>query len=165
MARDARGAGAGPAAPPHETGVGGDPPGPSPGPAEPAAILWAEDAPDDQYLIRSVLEGLPDVPQVRFVRDGLQALHEAGRSPPRLLVLDVNMPMLDGVEALRRLRSDLRLDGTPVVMFSTSGDAAEVERCRRLGADDYVRKPIAFDEFSSAVLGIVARAKAAGPIH
>lgn len=122
-------------------------------------ILWAEDAPDDQYLIRSVLEGLPDVPQIRFVRDGLQAIHEAGRSPPRLLVLDVNMPMLDGVEALRRLRSDLRLDGTPVVMFSTSGDEDEVARCRQLGADDYVQKPVAFDEFSSAVLGIVARAR------
>ena len=125
-----------------------------------APVLWAEDAESDQLLIRSALEGAQGGARVHFVQDGVEVLDAARRMRPRLIVLDINMPNMGGIEALRQLRQQPDLDDVPVVMFSTSGDAEEIQRSRQLGAVDYVQKPMQLDAFTEAVQTILARAKA-----
>lgn len=114
-------------------------------------VVWAEDS--DQLLIRSALQGVPDAPVVRFAQDGADAVRQAQLADPRLIVLDVHMPGVDGLQALRRLKEDARLAPVPVVMFSS--DAAKAPACRALGAHAFVPKPLQYDEFTRAVRGIV----------
>ncbi len=65
---------------------------------------------------------------------------------PSLILLDLNMPQLNGKEVLRWIRAQSRLSGVRVVMFSTSSRPADEQECRRLGADDYVVKPGSYDQ-------------------
>src|SRR5690349_19283219 len=104
-------------------------------------ILWAEDGLDDQYLIKHALGQIPHPPHVDFVEDGGAALAALGRSSPDLVVLDINMPVLDGVETLRRMRAADGLRDTPVVVFSTGREESAVATCQRLGVLDYIQKP------------------------
>jgi len=118
-------------------------------------ILWAEDGLDDQYLIKHALGTLDAAPKVTFVEDGEAAL-KAARAPPRpdLVVLDINMPILDGLQALRRLRQDDAIRDLPVVVFSTGREDGAVAECKRLGVLDYIQKPFHYTEFTKAVAGI-----------
>ena len=126
-------------------------------------ILWAEDGLDDQYLIKHALGQLADKPTVRFVEDGIQALAELTTAPaPDLVVLDVNMPRMDGIETLRRLRQDERTRGLGVVVFSTGREEHAVAASKELGVLDYIQKPFHYAEFTSAVSRILGHAKA-GP--
>lgn len=120
------------------------------------AVVWAEDEEADRYMIRLALEQT-SAPPVRFVSDGVDALHAIQARRPRLVVLDMNMPILNGLEALRRLRKDAATQDLPVVVFSTAGSRDEEEACRKLGAA-YVQKPTAPEAFSAAVARIVAAA-------
>ena len=98
---------------------------------------------------------MPDSPRICFASDGAEAVAEAERSHPSLIVLDVNMPRVDGIEALRRIKQNHDLDGVPVVMFSTAHNDDEVATCPDLGAAAYVQKPMHFADFERAVLGII----------
>jgi two-component system response regulator len=118
-------------------------------------VVWAEDAEGDQFLIRSALEAVPGAPRIRFTPDGAQVLDEVKRHRPRLVVLDINMPNVDGIEALRRLRAQPELSDLPVVMFSTARNDDELKVCEGLGIKAFVQKPVQFDEFSKAVRGII----------
>ena len=80
----------------------------------------------------------------------LAALADLGERPaemPDVLILDVKMPGLGGIEVLQRLKADTRLAAIPVVMFTTSAQGQDRDRCLRLGAADYVVKPVGFTEF------------------
>ena len=118
-------------------------------------VLWAEDEEGDQVLIRSALEDTPAAARVRFARDGAEAVDQATRQTPRLIVLDVNMPNVGGVEALRRIRGEPGLRDVPVVMFSTARNEDEVAACESLGIKAFVRKPTDYEEFCKTVRGIV----------
>lgn len=89
--------------------------------------------------------------------DALDCLHHRGRfaggSPgqPRLVLLDLKMPRVDGLEVLRQIKSDDRLKSVPVVMFTSSREESDRARCYRQGANAYVVKPIDFQEFSRAL--------------
>src|SRR5690606_8887044 len=76
----------------------------------------------------------------------LQAL-QPGQVLPALVLLDLNLPKLDGLEVLRRLRAESRTRHVPVVVLTSSREAQDVLRAYQLGANGYVRKPIDFDEF------------------
>ena len=130
-------------------------------PAEPTVtrILWAEDGLDDQYLIKHALGQLGDVPKVDFVEDGSEALRHLAKGHPDLVVLDVNMPVLDGLETLRRIRADAKTKELPVVVFSTGREEKAVAISKDLGVLDYVQKPFHFNEFTAAVKKIIAFAK------
>jgi CheY-like chemotaxis protein len=117
-------------------------------------ILWAEDGLDDQYLIKHALGQIAHAPKVVFVEDGAAALAHLDGSRPDLVVLDLNMPILDGVETLRRLRAGDATKGVPVVVFSTGREETAVATCRRLGVLDYVQKPFHYNDFTSAVARI-----------
>jgi CheY-like chemotaxis protein len=118
-------------------------------------ILWAEDDLQDQALIQAALDGAKGKPAVSFVPDGIVLFEQIGRRPPDLVVLDLKMPRMGGLEALRRLRSEPATRNVPVVIFSSGSLPDEIAQVRRLGVVDVVQKPIEFGAFVAAVEGIV----------
>ena len=114
-------------------------------------ILLADDDAEDREIIRDAMEAVNAEQRICFVENGEQALHELDRSynaadPPCLIVLDLNMPRLNGTETLRRLKSDGRFENIPVIIFSTSINTFEKEKCMSLGAASYITKPVSYDE-------------------
>ena len=124
-----------------------------------ARILWAEDGLDDQYLIKHALSQLPLAPKVDFVEDGAAALSALDSAHPDLVVLDLNMPILDGVSTLRRLKAADDTKAIPVVVFSTGREESAVQTCKKLGVVDYIQKPFHYNDFTTAVARICEIAK------
>lgn len=126
---------------------------------ETGRILLAEDDPSDVVLTLAALaeHGLDEA--VVVVRDGTEVLDYLYRrgpyadveGPPLLLLLDLKMPKLDGIEVLQRIKSDERLRTVPVVMLTSSRESTDLEKCYRLGVNAYVVKPVRFDDFAEAV--------------
>lgn len=124
-----------------------------------ARILWAEDGLDDQYLIKHALGQLPLAPKVDFVEDGQAALAALDGAHPDLVVLDLNMPILDGVSTLRRIKAADATKSIPVVVFSTGREESAVQTCKKLGVVDYIQKPFHYNDFTTAVAKICEIAK------
>ena len=102
-------------------------------------ILVVDDAAENIALLSDILG---DDYRVIFARDGLEALHLAQKTPqPNLILLDVMMPGMDGYETCRRLKSDLRTRGIPVIFLTAHSDVNNEEIGLRLGAVDYLHKP------------------------
>ena len=119
-----------------------------------ARLLWAEDSPDDQALIRAALANMLHAPEVEFVGDGLALLGKAvGEPRPGLIVLDLGMPRMGGMETLERLRAAGNRTG--VIVFTNHDGAGEARECRRRGAAEVIQKPIGYWEFVAAVQRIV----------
>jgi CheY-like chemotaxis protein len=118
------------------------------------AVVWAEDAEGDQVLIRSALDAA-EGERIQFAKDGAEAVEAVKQQRPDLVVLDINMPNVDGIEALRRLRAQPDLADVPVVMFSTAKNEDEVLVCEQLGIAAFIQKPVQFEEFTKAVRGII----------
>jgi CheY-like chemotaxis protein len=123
-------------------------------------ILLAEDDDGHAYLIQQNMQDAGLANRVVHVRDGQEALdfiYCAGaysdRLPngPLLLLLDINMPRVDGVEVLRRLKADPKTDELPVIVLTTTDDPREVKRCYELGCSSYVTKPVEYDKFVEAI--------------
>ncbi len=123
-------------------------------------ILLVEDDPRDLELTLLALGKSNLANEVVTARDGAEALdylHRrgayAGRPPgnPALVLLDVKLPKLDGIEVLERMRADADLRTIPVVMLTTSSEEQDILRSYEFGANAYVVKPVAFAEFVAAV--------------
>lgn len=123
-------------------------------------ILIVEDDEGHAILIRENLEMAGLKNPIRHFRDGQAILDfffdKAGRARPApdgtyLLLLDIRMPKVDGIEVLRRLKSDPELRKLPVVMLTTTDDTREVERCHALGCNVYIQKPVDYDKFAEAI--------------
>lgn len=126
-------------------------------PAEDAELLLADDDPDDRFLIlRALRRSRPEI-KVATVRDGvellahLRTLGRCGRASPRVVLLDLNMPRLDGREVLRELALDPLLRDLPVVVLSTSTEAEERRRALALGAAAFISKPAEFSRLVEAL--------------
>lgn len=116
-------------------------------------VLVAEDNPDDFLLLEAAWARAGKGHTLVCASDGI-ALLERLRLPgmrAALVLMDVNMPRMNGFEALAEMKVDNRLDSTPVVMFSTSSFDSDVRRAYQLGASSYVVKPIGMPELVSAV--------------
>jgi CheY-like chemotaxis protein len=123
---------------------------------EPLTILLAEDDDGHARLIERNLHRAGFVNKVLRARDGQEALDlvRAGDGPRNaqfLLLLDINMPRIDGVEVLRQLKADSRTAGIPVIMLTTTDDPREVERCYRHGCSIYITKPVRYEDFVEAL--------------
>lgn len=121
------------------------------------AILLIDDNPSDARLVRIALED-GSVGRVDVVEDGERALaflRRVARRPgvprPDLVLLDLDLPGLDGRHVLSGIKSDAELMTTPVVVFTTSTAAADVRACYELHANAYVVKPMDFDAFERTV--------------
>lgn len=123
-------------------------------------ILVAEDDSGHARLIEKNLRRIGlDAPIQRFEngQDVIDFLFKRGSGPYRqsdaayLLLLDIRMPKLDGVEVLRLLKQDDSLRKIPVIMFTTTDDPREIERCHMLGCSSYIVKPIEYDGFAETI--------------
>ena len=123
-------------------------------------ILLAEDNPNDVELTLAALEGKGLAQRVTVVHDGAEALDYlycrgsyAGRTTgcPSVLLLDLKMPKLGGMEVLETIRKDPELNLIPVVILTSSREEADLVRGYKSGANAYVVKPVHFEEFMAAV--------------
>ena len=114
-------------------------------------ILLADDDEDDKLIIQDAMESLGAGDVMMFANDGVHALEVLDLNfstamIPSLIVLDLNMPKLNGTNTLQRLKSDDRFKHIPIIIYSTSVNPIEKERCLSLGADAYLTKPLSFNE-------------------
>jgi CheY-like chemotaxis protein len=124
-------------------------------------ILLAEDDPGHARLIEKNLRRSGITNTIITASDGQQAVdylfceceaHSGeARVPPLLVLLDLNMPILDGYQVLERIKADERTKRIPVVVLTTTHDLREVSRCYDLGCNVYVTKPIDYQQFSDAI--------------
>ena len=118
-----------------------------------AEILLVEDNPNDVELILHVFQWCNLSDRVHVAWDGEEALNYIfeKNQRPRVILLDLKLPKVDGLEVLRRLRADRQLKRLPVVILTSSNEEKDVAASYDLGANSYVHKPVDFDEFSEAV--------------
>jgi two-component system, response regulator len=124
-------------------------------------ILLVEDNADDEALMLRALRKNNIREEIMVVRDGVEALdflfsenQYADRDPhemPKLILLDINMPKMNGLEVLRRIRADKRTRLLPVVILTSSKEEQDIVQGYKSGVNSYVAKPVDFDEFSAAV--------------
>ena len=122
-------------------------------------ILLVEDNPDDLKLALYSFEKHNLANKVHVARDGQEALDflfatdnqtdRAGQRLPRVILLDLKLPRVDGIEVLRRLKADPRMRMIPVVVLTSSREDRDVAECYALGANSYIVKPVDFDKFSA----------------
>ncbi len=123
-------------------------------------ILLVEDNSRDVALTRRALDKSNIVNEVVVARDGVEALDylfgigtHAGRDMtvmPQIILLDLKMPKLDGLQVLQKMRADERTRRLPVVVFTSSSEEEDMVKSYDLGANSYVRKPVDFDQFLEA---------------
>ena len=127
-------------------------------------ILLVEDNPDDEALTLRAFARSDIGYAVVVARDGVEALAYlfgtgsfAGRDLsvlPAVILLDLKLPKVDGLEVLKRLRSDARTRLVPIVMFTSSDEDQDIANSYRFGANSYVRKPVVFEKFTAAIAQI-----------
>jgi CheY-like chemotaxis protein len=125
----------------------------------PITILMAEDNEDDRFLTREAMQSSRVINDLRFVGDGVELLEylrregayqEAGSAPwPGIILLDINMPRMDGLTALAEIKRDPKLRRIPVVVLTTSDDEHDVLRSYDLGAASFITKPVTFQSLVS----------------
>ncbi len=124
-------------------------------------LLLVEDDPLEAELVCRALGTLAEQERIGIARDGEEALdyllcrgayrHRLGGALPHLVLVELKLPRLDGVEVLRTLRASPRTATVPVVILTSSAESREVAQCYQAGANSCVRKPIEFREFAAAV--------------
>ncbi len=124
-------------------------------------LLLVEDNPDDEALTLRALKQNKISNEVVVARDGAEALdflfctgayvNRDRHVLPEVVLLDLKLPKIDGLEVLRRLRADERTRLLPVVILTSSGEEQDLVNGYRLGANSYIRKPVDFDQFVEAV--------------
>jgi two-component system response regulator len=125
-------------------------------------LLLVEDSRDDEALILRALRKASQPPRVLVAHDGIEALRVlegeavATLPWPDVVVLDLNLPKMTGLEVLRRIRAHPRLKRLPIVVLTSSREESDVATAYQLGASSYVRKPIGSEGFTSAILQIGA---------
>ncbi len=124
------------------------------------SILIAEDDEGHASLIRKNLKRAGISNEILHFKDGQEILdflmgnkeaHHRKSGAAYLLLLDIRMPKVDGVEVLRQVKKDEELRKIPVIMITTTDDPREVEKCHKLGCSNYITKPIDYDRFVESI--------------
>lgn len=122
-------------------------------------ILLVEDNPDDVKLTLRAFAKNNITNEIVVARDGVEALDflfgtgpfaERGCASPEMVLLDLKLPQMDGLEVLRRIRADPRTEFLPVVILTSSSEEDDMVKSYKLGANSYVRKPVDFAQFIEA---------------
>jgi len=124
-------------------------------------ILLVEDNPDDEALTLRALNKSKIANKIVVVRDGVEALEYlfctgayADRDPlelPQVTLLDLKLPKVDGLEVLRRIRSEARTKMLPVVILTSSKEEQDIINAYSIGVNSYIRKPVDFNQFVEAI--------------
>jgi len=124
-------------------------------------ILLVEDNPDDVKLTRRALRENKIANELVVVSDGVEAMEHLAKASaaasegtgtlPSVILLDLKLPRMDGLETLRKIRADERLKRLPVVVLTSSKEETDILRSYDHGANSYIRKPVDFEQFSKAV--------------
>ena len=130
-------------------------------PTSPVEILLVEDNPADEELAIHALRANNLANNIQVVRDGAEALEfifatdrYADRNvnhSPRVILLDLKLPLVDGLEVLRRIKADERTRQIPVVVLTSSREERDVVESYRLGVNSYITKPVDFEQFTESV--------------
>lgn len=127
---------------------------------EPVDIVLVEDSQADADMALRVLRKHTMTSRTLWLKDGVEALEfmrdRVTRSdglsvPPKLILLDIKMPRLDGIEVLRQLKTDERTRSIPVVMLTSSAEDKDLRACYELGVNSYLVKPVGFGAFATVV--------------
>jgi CheY-like chemotaxis protein len=117
-------------------------------------ILIADDDQEDRFLLDIAFKEIGSFELIHMVENGVQVISylnaiEDNNLLPTLIVLDLNMPVLNGIDTLLQLKTDPRFKDIPVIIHSTSMYEAEKEKCIEIGAIDFIKKPVSFDQMIS----------------
>jgi CheY-like chemotaxis protein len=125
-------------------------------------LLLVEDNPGDVELVREALHEMPSPPRLSVVHDGVDALaflrgegRHAGAARPDLVLLDLNLPKLDGLGVVVEAKGDAALRDIPIVMLTSSRAAGDVRRAYAAHVNCYVAKPVDLDEYFATVRAVV----------
>ena len=129
---------------------------------EQVAILIVEDNKDDVALTMNAFKTWGVTNRIYVVHDGVAALdflfgtgafaHRRPADQPQVILLDMHLPKIDGLEVLRRIKADPRTSSIPVIVLTGSKDSHDIAECKRLGAENYILKPMEFQSFSEVSL-------------
>jgi two-component system response regulator len=127
----------------------------------PVEILLVEDNPNDVHLTLHALKRYGLTNRIQVVRDGVEALEfvfatgayaqRKGTDTPKVVMLDLKLPRVDGIEVLRAVRADPRTKTLPVVVLTSSREERDIAQTYGLGANSYIVKPVDFEQFIEAV--------------
>lgn len=125
-------------------------------------ILLVEDDPNDAELTTLAFKNGGISNRVYVVRDGAAALdflfgagafsHRRPADLPLVILLDLHLPRIDGLDVLRRIKEDARTRSIPVIVLTSSKDSRDITECKRLGVENYIHKPVTFESFSEVSL-------------
>ena len=123
--------------------------------SQPKKILYADDDPDDKAWVIEACKAINLFLSIDFVENGRQVLQYLQQRPntelPALIVLDLNMPELDGRQTLQKIKTDNHYKNIPVLIVTTSSNKVDMEICKRLGAELYLVKPDTHKEWQHIV--------------
>lgn len=124
-------------------------------------LLLVEDNPQDLELTLRALKKANLANSIKIARDGAEALEFLFGSPdhmdqriengPRIILLDLKLPKVDGLEVLKYIKSDARTQSIPVIILTSSREQVDISECYKLGANSYIVKPVDFEGFATAV--------------
>lgn len=123
-------------------------------------VLLIEDDPNDAEMIIRTLKKNNLDNNLKHVEDGalaiefLQKVKQQGRNKPKLIILDLSMPKVNGSEALEVIKSDEGTRGIPVVVLTSSMEERDLKRCYELGVNSYILKPVDYNEFSKTIKNV-----------
>jgi CheY-like chemotaxis protein len=127
---------------------------------KPLKILIVDDDRDDQYMIRKIVSSLaPDAAIVQAYNgdECLRYLEAYAHDLPALITMDLNMPLVNGIEATSQIKTNPVAQHIPLVVLTTSDRASDKDAAMAAGANDYVVKPVVYDELQQAVRGIIGK--------
>ena len=129
--------------------------------ADPIEILLVEDNPNDEELTLYALKKNNINNHIQVVRDGAEALeylfctgtyaHRQINEPPKVVLLDLKLPKVDGLEVLKKIKADERTRIIPVVVLTSSQEESDIVESYQLGVNSYIVKPVDFEQFIEAV--------------
>lgn len=129
--------------------------------AKPVEILLVEDNPSDEELTLHALRKYKLVNDIEVVRDGAEALDflfgrgayadRTANDVPRMILLDLKLPKVDGLEVLRQIKAEDHLKRIPVVVLTSSNHETDIVESYNLGVNSYIVKPVEFDQFTETV--------------